>query len=191
MNQYPDSKFPPCPFVDVYESELSIPPPSGTIITEKETDHSMTNLSIYFGEESDNILTYPYDQLPRYSEPTTIEHVDAIPSSSNYSSDRIVCGKETSKGHSCPVCFKYIHVICGLEDEGDDNEGFGSLVWCHSCDLKKQNVNRDKLRLGIKRNQEHLHNRMLCNSTNSNCSTRHYEFYRSQKYNWIYNEQRR
>ena len=52
----------------------------------------------------------------------------------------IVCGEETSGGHSCPRCFGNIHVICA-SPEGE--EGYGGR------------------KAGIQRNQERQQERML------------------------------
>ena len=51
-------------------------------------------------------------------------------------------------------------MMCDVRSSVHD-EGFGSMVWCPNCDIKEQNKNREQVRLGIKRNQECLHNRML------------------------------
>ena len=52
----------------------------------------------------------------------------------------VVCGEETSGGHSCPRCFGNIHVICA-SPEGE--EGYGGR------------------KAGIQRNQERQQERML------------------------------
>ena len=55
-------------------------------------------------------------------------------------------------------CFGFIHVICG-RSEGE--EGYGSSVVCHACDLSSRREACSKMRAGIKRNQEKQRDRML------------------------------
>ena len=38
-----------------------------------------------------------------------------------------VCENETSGGHTCPGCHRYVHIPCG---RCSGEEGFGSNVWC-------------------------------------------------------------
>ena len=74
----------------------------------------------------------------------------------------VVCGEETSGGHSCPRCFGNIHIICG-RPEGE--EGYGGSVVCPPCDLSSRRDACEEMRAGIKRNQERQHERMLNAST--------------------------
>ena len=63
----------------------------------------------------------------------------------------VVCGEETSVGHSYLKCFGNIHVICG-RPEGE--EGCGGSKVCSPCDLSSRRDVFDTMRVGIKRNQE-------------------------------------
>ena len=74
-----------------------------------------------------------------------------------------VCDKETTKAHSCPGCYRYIHAVCGRTG---GEEGYGSSVWCHYCDLQKRQSESETQRRGINRKQESLHQRMLKASCN-------------------------
>ena len=178
----PLSKFPPLSLVDDYESQISLPLPTGTIVM----DHNANNYFSINDLQPENPTNYPYEPSPCFREHFVIDNADqqsisttnCAPSfspktltninsttcnelySSTASSNCVVFCKETSKSHSCPGCFRFIHIICGRANTEDD-EGFGSTVWCPNCDIKEQNKNREQVRLGIKRNQECLHNRML------------------------------
>lgn len=46
--------------------------------------------------------------------------------------DRVcpVCLKEVGDAHTCNVCKKFIHIICGTA-EGD--EGYGQKATCNNC----------------------------------------------------------
>ena len=170
-NYSPLSKFPPLSIVDDYESQISLPPPTGTIIVDQ-------NENKYFSPnylQTKDAKDYPHEPCSYYPEhsviaqnnastnrtssfsPTTFTNIISTTclgfNSSTASNKCIVCNGETSKAHSCPGCFKFIHTICGRADT-DEDEGFGSMVWCPNCDIKEQNKNREKDRLGIKRHQE-------------------------------------
>ena len=70
----------------------------------------------------------------------------------------VVCNYETSCVHSCPGCSGFVHVYCG-RTEGE--EGYGSPVWCAKCDLANTAKHANNVRVGIKRSQEKLHDRMI------------------------------
>ena len=74
-----------------------------------------------------------------------------------------VCENETSGGHTCPGCHRYVHIPCG---RCSGEEGLGSNVWCVTCDLSKQHKIAETQNKGIKRKQEQLHHRMLKSSIN-------------------------
>ena len=93
-----------------------MPPPEGTIVTEKTQSSSFTD--ILKGHER--------------------SYVSQVGDSAASSSDSIeipliciACGNETSGAHRCPKCKGYIHVFCGRSEE----EGYGSKIWCKACDL--------------------------------------------------------
>ena len=67
--------------------------------------------------------------------------------------------------HKCYRCGRPIHFICGLPGE----EGYGSSVWCPKCDLEVNREQHEFVRVGIKRKQDVLHQRMI------NSSTKRYE----------------
>ena len=119
-----------------------MPPPEGTIVTEKTQSSSFTDL--LKGHER--------------------SYVSQVGDSAASSSDSIeipliciACGNETSGAHRCPKCKGYIHVFCGRSEE----EGYGSKIWCKACDLNTKNKECNEMRAGIKRSQEKCHERML------------------------------
>lgn len=45
-----------------------------------------------------------------------------------------VCGREVGDAHKCKKCRKYLHVICGIESELDEeNERYGQETVCKTC----------------------------------------------------------
>ena len=83
--------------------------------------------------------------------PTTMDmNPIAIPCSSS-SLDCVVCGNSTSVAHTCPGCYRYIHVPCG---HSNGEEEYGNSVWCPACEIRLKNKECDNVRIGIKRNQE-------------------------------------
>ena len=70
----------------------------------------------------------------------------------------VVCNYATSGVHSCPGCSGFVHVYCG-RTEGE--ESYGSPFWCAKCDLANTAKQANNVRVGIKRNQEKLHDRMI------------------------------
>ena len=89
-------------------------------------------------------------------------HIFAHQTLGHQSTACVVCGEFTSEAHACPICKRYIHVICGRTGE---EEGYGSPVWCPQCDIKSNSKEADITRAGIKRNQERLHERMVESSS--------------------------
>ena len=160
--------------MDDYESQISLPPPTGTIIVDQNANNYFSPNYLQTKDAKD----YPHEPCSYYPEHSIIEQKNASTNrtssfspmtftnvisttclgfnSSTASNKCIVCNGETSKAHSCPGCFKFIHTICGRADT-DEDEGFGSMVWCPNCDIKEQNKNREKDRL----RQESLHKRMV------------------------------
>ena len=185
----PLSKFPRPSIVDDYESQISIPPPLGTIIT----DYNFINENNdYLALDPFNSEVVTYNSRSAYSSPhlastssstanfydTTLaanflagpqsskgysySNMPNFESTSTASINCTVCGEETSQAHSSPGCFRNIHIICGrLDAEGE--EGFGCSVWRPACEMRKKNERCNELILGIKRSQEKLHTRILSN----------------------------
>ena len=126
---------------DIYDAEISMPPPEGTIVTEKAQTSFFTHLK---GLERN--------------------HANQVDDSDTSSTDSIEillfcisCGNETSGAHRCPKCKGCIHVFCGRSEE----EGYGYKVWCKACDLNTKNKECNEMHAGIKRSQEKCYERML------------------------------
>ena len=75
--------------------------------------------------------------------------------------DCIKCGLETSGAHKCYRCLRPIHFICGRQG---GEEGYGSSVWCPRCDIEVNREQHEVVRVGIKRKQNVLHQRMISSS---------------------------
>ena len=73
----------------------------------------------------------------------------------------IKCGLETSGEHKCYRCRRPIHFIC-CRPGGE--EGNGSSVWCPRCDIEKKREQHEAVRIGLKRKQDILHQRMISSS---------------------------
>lgn len=50
-----------------------------------------------------------------------------------------VCLKEVGDAHTCRVCNKFIHIICGTA-EGD--EGYGQKATCNNCIIEKGKIDK-------------------------------------------------
>ncbi|KAL0808279.1 hypothetical protein ABMA28_012774 [Loxostege sticticalis] len=63
---------------------------------------------------------------------------ECIPSSTTTEASNIIChicNEETSGAHTCYLCKKNVHVICGTSDK---EEGYGSQILCNLCGKEKK-----------------------------------------------------
>lgn len=59
-----------------------------------------------------------------------------------------VCDVECGTAHKCIICKRFVHAICGENDE--DNEGFGSKVICFLCaNIRKCRTTRAKAKKNL------------------------------------------
>ena len=102
-----------------------------------------------------NHCSIPSNSTTITSEPNS----SLIPTSSTTGElNCITCDLKTSGVHKCPRCHRSIHIICGRQV---GEECYGSSVWCLRCDLEVKRDKREILRVGIKRKQDMLHQRMV------------------------------
>ena len=137
------------------------PVPIGTIISES---CFMEQMAVF--PQPSEIAESSHE--PFYSDlmleyPTTVDmNPIAIPCSSS-SLDCVVFGNSTSGAHTCTGCYRYIHVPCG---RSNGEEGYGTSVWCSACEIRMKNKECDNVGIGITRNQENLHRRMINATSN-------------------------
>ena len=148
---------------DIYMDDISLPPPS-SIRVFYENNSTISPLSPSSPLEQPDIT--PANSIAN----TGVDHPKSFPpqcsTSENCStSDCVVCGKETSRAHTCPGCYMYVHVIYGRSD----GEEFGSSVWCNKCDLGLKQKEAGAQRIGLKRWQDELHRRMLKSNVTTFC----------------------
>ena len=104
--------------------------------------------------------TRVFSSIPSSSTTTTSEPNSSLilPSSTAGELNCISCGLQTSGAYKCPRCYRSVHFICG-RPAGE--EGYGSNVWCPRCDLDVKRDKHEVMRVGIKRKQDVLHQRMI------------------------------
>ena len=104
--------------------------------------------------------TRVFSSIPFSSTITTSEPNSSLilTSSTTGELNCISCGLQTRGAHKCPRCYRSIHFICG-RPAGE--EGYGSSVWCSRCHLDVKRDKHEVMRVGIKRKQDVLEQRMI------------------------------